>query len=189
MPRLKIRARFAILLIITLVGVSIYYASDIEQTTYINTQHQKKPNAFTSGTVLKEYDEHGKLQLKIESDKSYYFKADGYIETSHPRITFRNEQDEVMHLDASEGIYLLEKGLLTLKDAVQLTRTSTTGESTQLKTEDLNIDTENDFIYTDRKVSIKQANNTLSAQGIKASLNDRKIELKHTVRGSYELAN
>lgn len=190
MARLKPRSRFYIPLLITVLGVSIYYTRDIEQSTStVSSSEARKPNAFATGTKLKEFNETGELQLEIETASSYYFRREQLIETTAPRIRYKNENDEFLNLDAVKGSYLTDQGILELNNEVTLSRVDDSGRALKIEAEDLQIDTQNDFISTSRKVKITQDQHALISEGLKASLNDRKIELPQRVRGIYDLSN
>lgn len=190
MARLKPRSRFYIPLLVTVLGVSIYYTRDIEQSTStVNSPESRKPNAFATGTKLKEFNESGELKLEIDTESSYYFRSEQIVETTTPQIRYKNTNDETLNLDATKGSYHTDIGLLDLNNKVTLSRMDAAGRILKIETEDLQIDTLNDFISTSRKVKITQDQHALTSKGLKASLNDRKIELPQRVRGIYDLAN
>lgn len=189
MARFKPRSRFVIPLIVTIFGVSVYYANQLEQkTSLINADTTRKPNAFAEGTELKEFNEKGELQLFIKTERSYYYEKENLIETERPLIDYINEAGEQFTLNAQDGQYQTDTGLLTLQDKVLMSRRDQTSDLITFETEDLRIDTVNDFISTPGEVKITQNHNTLTSLGLRASLNDRKIELPHRVRGTYDVA-
>ncbi|MCH2157610.1 MAG: LPS export ABC transporter periplasmic protein LptC [Oleiphilaceae bacterium] len=184
------RSKFSLLAVILLVGVSLFYTSDITQTeTPELFSNEKKPFAFANNTYLREFGESGELELEVKADKSFYFNDDALITTESPTIWYTNEQGDKLRLNAESGQFNADTGNLYLEDRVKLSRTSSEGQITTILTQDLNIDTRNDFISTDREVSITQDKSTLKSIGLEASLNDRKIELSQRVRGIYDLAN
>ncbi|KZY59171.1 hypothetical protein A3742_24720 [Oleiphilus sp. HI0071] len=186
MARLKPRSRFVIPLIVAVFGVSIYYANQLEQkTSLIQEDTTRKPSAFAEGTELKEFNEEGELQLLIKTQRSYYYESENLIETERPLIDYVNETGEQFRLDAKDGQYRTDTGMLTLQNEVLMSRVGETNDLITFETEDLRIDTVNDFISTPGKVKITQNHNTLTSSGLKASLNDRKIELPQRVRGTY----
>ena len=190
MARLKPRSRFVIPLLITLGGVSIYYASHFEQATpIIKESAVRKPNAFAENAELREFNEQGELQLTIKTQISYYYKEENLIETDQPSIDFINETGEQFILNAKTGQYNTDNGLLSLQEQVFMSRQDGQSDLITFETEDLQIDTLNDFISTPGEVKITQNDNILTSLGVKASLNGRKIELSQRVRGTYDLAN
>lgn len=189
MARFRPRSRFVIPLIIVVFGVSIYYTNQIEQkTSLIKEDTTRKPNAFAKGTTLKEFNEDGELQLLIKTQRSYYYENESLIETERPLIDYINETGEQFTLNAQDGQYRTDTGLLTLQNKVLMSRSSQPEDLITFETEDLRIDTANDFISTPGKVKITQNHNTLTSLGLKASLNDRKIELPQRVRGTFDAA-
>lgn len=190
MARLKPRSRFVIPLLITVCGVSIYYANHFEQaTTHIQASSIRKPNAFAEYAELREFNEQGELQLTIKTQKSYFYKDENLIETDKPSIDYINETGEQLKLNAIRGQYETDSGLLFLQEQVSMSRQDNERDIVTFETEDLTIDTLNDFISTPGEVKITQNDNILTSLGLKASLNDRKIELPQRVRGTYDLAN
>ncbi len=188
MARLKPRSRFVIPLIVTVFGVSIYYANHFEQkTSLIPKNTLRKPDAFAQGAELKEYNELGQLTLTIRTETAYYFKQEDLIETTQPLIDYINETGERFVLNAAGGTYKTDSGLLQLEERVSMSRQGRENEVITFETDALQIDTLNDFISTSDKVKITQNRNVLTSQGLKASLNDKKIELPQRVRGVYDL--
>ncbi len=187
MARFKPRSRFVIPLIVTVFGVSIFYANQLEQkTSLIKEDTTRKPNAFAEGAELKEFNEKGELQLIIKTQRSYYYENENLIETEQPLIDYTNETGEQFTLNAQDGQYQTDTRLLTLQNKVIMSRAGKTYDLITFETKDLRIDTVNDFISTPGKVKISQNDNTLTSLGLKASLNDRKIELSQRVRGIYD---
>ena len=154
----------------------------------IKEDSTRKPNAFAEGTELKEFNEDGELQLLIKTQRSYYYENENLIETERPLIDYINETGEQFTLNARDGQYQTDTGLLTLQNKVLMSRRGETNDLITFETEDLRIDTVNDFISTPGKVKITQNHNNLTSLGLKASLNDRKIELPQRVRGTYDFA-
>jgi len=190
MAQYRTRSRFVIPPLIIALGLSIYFASDIEQSSTVTPEvTSRKPNAIASGTKFREFNEQGALELEIDSTTSYYFRDERLIETVEPHIRYHNDQGELLTLDGKTGQLKTDSGLLTLEQEVELTRTDTLDRKLVIRTEDLVVDTENDFISTSHEVTITQGEHSLSSQGLKASLSDRKLELPKRVRGTYDLAN
>ena len=188
MARLKPRSRFVIPLIVTVFGVSLYYANQFEQTTPLIPKNTlRKPDAFAQGAVLKEYNSFGERTLTIRTETAYYFKQEDVIETTSPLIDYINESGEQFVLNAKSGVYKTDSGLLHLEEHVLMSRQDPKNTLVTFETDALQIDTFNDFISTSDEVKITQNRNVLTSQGLKASLNDKKIELPQRVRGVYDL--
>lgn len=177
------------LLTLGVVGL-IFINKDLDTpSTLLVQQSAVKPNAFTTKATLREFSADGSIKLIVETDESFYFRNNERIETVDPLIHYTNEHNELLQLNAEKGVYHIDSSIIELQRSVELSRKNDEGSVTLITTQDLSIDTKNDFISTDHPVNITQGSNTLSSVGLKASMQDRKIELPKRVRGTYDLAN
>lgn len=179
----------------------------LTRTSQIDTR--ERPSAFTNGATILNYSEDSQVPTySISSVESLYFSQQGKLESIAPEITLRDERGRAYLLTARKGTFLEQNRLLSLDGEVRLQQltpeagTAPTGPTSalqeespaqtkpdafELQTEQLQVDIDKRFIYTEQAVKIIYNDQTLNAVGLNASLENKTLELLDQVRGRYEL--
>ncbi len=127
--------------------------------------------------------ENGDLLYEIEAQHAEQ-REDGRIEFTAVRIRYSPDSSVPWVVNADEATLRNDDPLITLRGHVQIVNNSAaSGQSTEIRTQYLELDPEKFIAETDERVQIQIGQRSLTATGMLASLNDDRISLKSNVRG------
>ena len=149
------------------------------------------PYAVAINPTTKTFSESGELESVIHAEKLEHYKPKGektdeaaYSLVSQPTLSFREAGDEWM-LSANTGKIKDQNRKVTLSGHVKLMQNHAQGE-TQLSTEQLEVDIQNQSAYTEEFVLIESPYGTIQASGMNLDFSNQKIQLQSKVRGTHE---
>ncbi|MFT6388222.1 MAG: lipopolysaccharide export system protein LptC [Cellvibrionaceae bacterium] len=152
------------------------------------------PNAFIINSKTKQYDETGKLSYSIHSETTNYYDktSDGpEIIFVKPKITIyeitkkTREQTATLTVSSDRGEGNEKQDRLVLVGNVVLEQVAVDGSTTQLKTDQLNVQPNRRYAETTKPVIITDKTGITSATGLKVFFDDKRIELLSNVKGKY----
>jgi len=134
------------------------------------------------------FDEQGKLSYSFESDKLSHFRPNdddslAYTSADKPYIVFYENASpwqvwaDTGHIDAEQNIQLSTN--------VEIQYTDELSKKTTLQTEKLAIDTKLKLAKTDEPVTIRSPLGELTAVGMQADIQAKKIKLLSKVSGHH----
>lgn len=105
---------------------------------------------------------------------------------TQPDITvYRETTRPPWHLTAEQGIAHDNTATITLQENIHIWNQHPKFGRIEIITETLNINTQEEFVQTDKPVIMRTSNSTTTATGMKIQLQQEKIELLSNVRGTY----
>lgn len=192
---LKIQAQTFRLTLILIVSLSIYWAMNIAQDTQkkpisdlIADNEAVKPSAFLLDSTFFLYNSRGQAS-EVHAQKAYFFSNTEFIKIDHPSFSSASNTETSYTLDATAGDYHPTNESLLLKGNVKAQQIIGEKLIWTIETEELLLNYKNGHMTTDKKVTITQGKHSLTAEGIDASMNDKKLNLLSKVRGKYVFEN
>ncbi|MCP8900186.1 LPS export ABC transporter periplasmic protein LptC [Gilvimarinus xylanilyticus] len=149
---------------------------------------QTLPETYILGMIDRSFDDDGRLSYTLEAEQVTYFEqgqgTDGTL--TKPKVLFLSEKTTPWNLEADKGhVYSGNNTVILNDNVVAYSRSDDHGELTLL-TETLNIDTDKQYAHTDKPVTMRSARSNTQAVGLKADLQEGRMELLSEVRGRYE---
>lgn len=151
------------------------------------------PYAYMTDIETLEYDTEGKLRYKLETPAARYYQSDptqpgpqDYTFIEQPRIIFYAADNTVpWHMSAAEGLTDANGRDVRLKTDVIAEQQSTAQGLIQVTTSELRINILEQYAETDKAVKMRAQQNQIETVGMRAFLNEDRIELLSEVRGVY----
>lgn len=152
------------------------------------------PNNIVSDHTSRHFNEQGKLNhLFIASEVRHYQvhpkrqTEKDYTEINQPRLTLFRENAPPWRIISDTGHASANSSVITFEGNVMVWQEDpTTGQRSELTTSKLVVKPDQHYAETDKPVMILAPDSTTSAVGMKALLNQDKIQLLSRVRGTYE---
>lgn len=143
----------------------------------------------------RQFDESGRLDTIVQAERADYYRAASGTAVSHdhtrfeqPRVTLLQPAGPPWQASAEHGSAAADGSLVELLDRVVLQRDLADGTSTRLETSQLLLKPQQKFAETDKPVTIRSTNAITRATGMRAHLQEERIQLLSEVRGTYEPA-
>ena len=151
------------------------------------------PYAYMTDIETLEYDAEGKLVYKLETPAAKYFQRDAnqpgaedYTLIEQPRIIFYAANNATpWHMSAAEGFSDANGYEVRLKTDVVAEQKSSAQGPIEVTTSELRINTLLQYAETDKAVKMRAQQNQIETVGMRAFLNEDRIELLSEVRGVY----
>ncbi|MBW7470531.1 LPS export ABC transporter periplasmic protein LptC [Marinobacter sp. M216] len=145
-----------------------------------------EPDGFVINGSYTSYDEEGNLKIQFTSPRIEQFEEGNIATMKAPRAKlFGEPQTTPWIVEAENGSWLQNEGVLYLTDHVRVVRTIGEREAT-LTTTSLTLDNDLGTVYTDAPVTITDTIGVTRAKGMQAWINERILELNSQVEGRYE---
>ncbi len=145
-----------------------------------------EPDGFVINGSYTSYDESGNVKIQFTSPRIEQFDDENLATMREPRARlFGQPETEPWIVEAENGSLLQNEGVLYLTDHVKVIRTVGEREST-MTTTNLTLDNDQGTVYTEAPVTITDEIGVTRAQGMRAWIDDRTLELKSQVEGRYE---
>ena len=192
---LKIQAQTFRLTLILIVSLCLYWAMNIaqdtqkNQTSDVNNNSQTiKPSAFLLDSTFFLYNSRGQAS-EIHAKKAYFFSNSEFIKIDQPSFSSATNTETRYTLNAIAGDYHPTNESLLLSGNVKAQQITREKLIWTIETEELLLNYKSGLMATDKKVTISQGKHSLTAEGIEASMNDKKLNLLSKVRGKYVFDN
>lgn len=146
-----------------------------------------RPYATLGNGTIRQFNDQGQTAVVLSMDKALYYEESDAVEMLSPRMQISNDQGLKVRVQAARGNYHPNAQTLDLSDQVRVIQTANGNPDTLISTETLAIDNRSRFISTDSAVTITRGAQRLQAVGLRASLDEKRVELLSQVKGRYEL--
>ena len=153
----------------------------------------KYPSNILHNSVNRRYDNAGRLNSVFEAEESRYFQVnpkrrtdDDYAELKQPKLTLHSNDKPPWRITADAGKAEQSGNLIKLWGNVHIWQKDELGQISELTTPYLVVKPEQQYAETDKPVMIVGAGSTTNAVGMKAFLQQDKIQLLSQVRGIHE---
>ena len=184
---MKVR-RTTISLFCLLISIFIIY-------TYLKDQEQvgqqdrfssieNKPSAYVQNGHFILYDSQGN-STTLSSKNALFFENTDEIEIESTMIEMPLASNQTLTLHAKSGHYDPKQEIFLLEGNVEISPKDQTDKPWSLKGSEFRIDIKQHFISSKQAVTIRQDKTVLTAIGLNAWTEDKKIELLSNVRGKY----
>lgn len=179
--------------LLTLLGIILLASA----STWLSRAPQKPPattaaaserypsyfmNDFTAVTM----DEEGQPKHHLQAASLKHYAGDDTTELRQPRLSILGEESKAWFIQAEQGTAETRSKLLQLNNNVLLERPS--GDKTdnlRITTDSLLVDLDRKYAQSDAPVHIADTRSTMDAIGMRAYLDQERVELLANVRGHY----
>ncbi len=151
------------------------------------------PANILHNAVNRRYNPDGSLHSELRASESRYFQVNprqrsgkDYMEMTRPDMTLYSDDKPPWQITAREGITRDNGNRIELWGDVHIWQTDELGQRSELNTEYLVLEPEQQYAETDKPVIIVSPGNTTRAIGMKAFLQRDIIKLLSNVRGIHE---
>lgn len=184
---------FALLLSIPLIAIAItwyvYNLAANEQTQISFPEqniHKKMANTFFNFAEIINFNETGRPKSKIIGDQIFHYPDQEDSEIINPNISLFREQGNPVKITADHGWMNKEGTRIFLKGHTIITREkSADNQYSQLKTPELTIWPNKDYVETDKAVKITTDTTIATGVGMKAYLDKEHYYLLNNVTGRH----
>ena len=128
----------------------------------------------------------GKVQYEMTSDKVEHVKASEVTLLTNPDMNIYRGTEFPWHVTSKRGEVNPDGTEVELIDSVRVARTDDKKRETVITTSRMTVFPQKQYAQTDRDVRIQAAGSVTTATGMKAYLNDSRMNLLSNVRGQYE---
>lgn len=182
------RQTISLILFIFITSVSLLYwyddATEVQQNKSAETW-LSSPDYFISDVITTEYDQRGKIKYTMKATDLVHIPLNDETHVTRPDLIFYNQQ-EPWQAKADKGLIHASGGIIDLSEDVTLTRKPDDNNATQLSTDTLTLDVDNEQAHTDNAVEITHPNGVLTAVGMQVQLKDNSVRLLSKVKGFHE---
>ncbi len=173
-------------IITLLVAISFEYR---QQTTPAPAEKRAiqsaEPDFYLSNTSSVEFDKSGKLRYRFNAKLLEHFPIGDYTLVESPDVTLFHDDGTPWYISANQGRAASGNENIKLWDNVVILR-DTPKDPLQMNTRTLTIVPKQDLAETAQDVVIKGQNGNVEATGMKAYINENRMELLSNVRVRHE---
>ncbi len=189
------------LLIIACLTLALVFFWDTSPQALLGEKGEEKetlpsiyPNNIVTDHTSRHFNESGKLNHLFVANEVRHFQVHpkrqskkDYTEISRPRLTLFREDAPPWKIISDTGHATANSSVITFEGNVMVWQIDpATGRRSELTTSKLVVKPDQHYAETDKPVMILAPDSTTSAVGMKALLNQDKIQLLSRVRGTYE---
>lgn len=135
--------------------------------------------------VTRKFASNGSLEYELHGQSLAHYPEDDHSQIIKPVMTMHRPAAS-WHLVSGEGRFDTDPDVLTLQGDVTMQRLSDNDESITITTTDLQVETENNLVKTDKAITIKAPNWRLDAVGLQSAIDEGKLNLVSQVTGRYD---
>lgn len=151
---------------------------------------EKPPSLRVDATAkdlsVQQFDTQGRLMHLFTSPGMQHFTKTNTYVFQNPRIVVSQEEKPSWNIHSKVAIVSQEGSCIVFKkDVVIHQNSSTTNPKSTLKTEKIRYYPKEKKASTDQLITFKQAGHFIQSRGMKAYLDEKRVELLHQARGSY----
>ncbi|GGO82864.1 lipopolysaccharide export system protein LptC [Marinobacterium nitratireducens] len=136
---------------------------------------------------IQQFDADGRLHQQLQSPELEHYPEPGLLQASEPRIELARKGSEGrISIEAAEGMLMDSNERVDLSGDVRLHDETADGPGLRLETSSLTLLPQQQYAETDARVRILAPGGETRGRGMKAYLEERKVELLSEVEGRYE---
>ncbi|WP_455199069.1 LPS export ABC transporter periplasmic protein LptC [Kaarinaea lacus] len=181
---------FTPLTIAVVTGLSIWLLSkETPKQAQLPTSHQSVPDAFMENFTAYNLDNKGKTLHELSAEYMVHFPENDISEFTSPELILYRTGKKRWSVSARKGTTTEDISEIILQGEVNIHRlSSTTGEKELvINTSEILIRPGDNYLETEKEISLVSGKNNLQSVGIRADLDSGKVELLSHVRGVYAL--
>lgn len=134
-----------------------------------------------------QFQEDGKLRYEMTADKLEHLKATDVTLVQQPDLQLYRGTEQPWHVRSERGEVAPQGSEVELIDKVRIARTDAKGRPIVITSSRMTVFPDKEYAQTRQAVRIEAANGVTTAQGMKAYMNDGRINLLSNVRGQHEV--
>jgi lipopolysaccharide export system protein LptC len=190
---LRIPKQWLALIALLVMGLLLLEKSPTVLIDPESTEPSHFPYAYMTGIETIEYDTAGQLRYKMTTPSARYFQLDlaapgpqDYTLIDHPRILFYSEGEaSPWYLSAAKGHSDANGQRVRLITDVEAQQQSQRHGLIQVTTSELLVQPARQYAETDKAVKMRARQSEIETLGMRAYLDEDRIELLSQVRGTY----
>ncbi len=175
-------------LMLILAGLSYWILQELEPEPLGGGSAQRHiPDYYMENFTTTTMGENGKPQRRIEAHYMAHFPDTDTHEFDRPYLTMYRDKGPPWHVRSERGWLSASGDVMLLLGKVNIWRNDADGaKALDIKTEDLRVLPETSYGETDRPVTITTPESITTGTGMKAYLEESRLELLSEVRTRYE---
>ncbi|MBD9485481.1 LPS export ABC transporter periplasmic protein LptC [Pseudomonas sp. PDM14] len=142
---------------------------------------------YAINASTQQYQEDGQLHYEMTAEKLEHLKASDVTLVSKPDLQLYRGTPYPWHIQSARGEVAPEGKEVELIDDVRIARTDAKGRPTVITSSRMTVFPDKEYAQTRQAVRIEAANGVTTAKGMKAYMNDGRINLLSNVRGQHEV--
>lgn len=181
---------FTPITVAVIAGLSLWLLSNqAPKKARLTAINKSIPDAFMENFTTLDLDKDGNPRHELKATYMAHYPVDDYSEFTLPELTLYQSGIQRWTLTAEAGKTTKDINDIILHGEVNIHRFDKITGNTDLtiKTHDLLIRPDDTYIETEREISITKGKSRIQSTGIRANLDEGKVELLSQVRGVYEL--
>ena len=148
------------------------------------------PDAFVKGMDLMVMNEQGQLAYRLMAPRMTHYPSDERFLLDNPDIQIVRDNGETWFIKSERGETTQDADIIWLLGAVDIKRPQTASSSAvHIVTSDLQVRPEQELAETEQAATITADQLRVEGIGIKADFRNETMELRSSVRGSYNGAS
>ena len=182
----KLRNYVIGLLAVTLIGALGYW--NIRPESFMERRAAEAGNAidfYVIGASAQQFRDDGKLQYELVAEKLEHIKASDITLVEKPDLQLYRGTQHPWHVRSDRGEVAPEGKEVELIDNVRIARTDASNRPIVITSSRVTVFPDEEYAQTRQAVRIEAANGVTTAQGMKAYMNDGRIDLLSNVRGQH----
>lgn len=171
-------------------GLSIWLlTTEAPKQPQLIAEDNSVPDAFMDNFTIHSLDVKGKPRHELRAVHMSHFPVDDHSDFTSPHVTLYQSGKQRWSLMANTGHATKDIEEVILRGEVNIHRLDlqTGNPDLTIKTAELLIRPDESYLETDHKVSITSGKQSLQSLGMRANLDDGKLEFLSKVRGVYAL--
>ena len=174
------------LLVLALGGSWLFKEQQRERPATVKAVEERVDYYFHGLEVVR-MDPQGRPRERLRSEQLLHHDGDDSATLIAPRVQLRDEQGQNWHLSADNGSIHEQGERVELHGKVRLTRPTGKGLAPlRLATERMTVHPQAGYAESDAPVRISDARATIDALGMRAYIDEQRLELPAQVRGTYD---
>ena len=150
-------------------------------------QRASEPDFYMLGASVTQFSNTGKIKQQMQAQLIEHYPEGNFTLAETPKITLFHDDGIPWYISAEKGRSMHNNDIIDLWGNVLLRRTMSANNQV-LKTKKLTINTSQNVAHTDQDVSITDASTRLDATGMKAYIDENRIEFQSNVRVTHDPA-
>lgn len=185
----KLRNYLIGLVAVALIGALGYW--NVRPETFMERQANDEAgntiDFFVVDARAHQFQEDGKLQYEMTAEKLEHLKDSDITLLDKPDLQLYRGTQHPWHVRSDKGEVAPEGKQVELIDNVRIARTDAKNRPTVITSSRVTVFPDREYAQTQQAVRIEAANGVTTAQGMKAYMNDGRINLLSNVRGQHEV--
>lgn len=181
-----LRWSYAFLSIFIAITFFVLNHPGLKEGTFSETR-ENVPEVIVTNVSLIRFNEVGQPKETLKTPRLYRMPNESFFYLEKPTISIQQENADIWYIQADQAQVPEQKGLVTFeKNVLVYSMGGPKKAPSYLKTEKLFYDSKTQFAMTPLFVSFEQPGSIISGIGMKAWLLEKKVELLHDTKMTYE---